>query len=408
MPIPSEIFSTRRRDGWWRGASEMPGAVIVVLASLGLSLLGVYAIDIGDVGGAGGGAHHGLGPTAIKQLLFLAIGIGAGVAAALPNYRLLGYLSTTLMVLVTCALIFLLVPAVPAWIVKPRNGARSWIDVGPIDVQPSELAKIAFVLVLARYLRFRENHRTLPGLMPPALIAIVPIVLITLQPDFGTALLFIPALFAMLVAAGMRLKHLVLIVLAAVLAAPAAYPLLLPHQRARIVGLVRQFQGDTSADQDVNMQGATAQRLIGAAGLEGPGRERAATLLRYNPLPERHNDMIFAVIAGRFGLLGAIVVLCGYVAWVLGAFVTAAGTREPFGRLVAVGLAALVAGQAFVNIGMNVGVLPIIGVTLPFVSYGGSSLVTVWIMTGLVCNIAARRPRTPVRHSFEFRGDEEE
>jgi len=401
VPVPSDIFATRS-IGRWRAVADVPGAWLTVLASLTLSLLGVYAIDLSDAAKA---VHHGLGPNAIKQVLFLGIGISAAVVIALPHYRLLGYLSTAMMVAVVASLVFLLLPAVPSWIVKPRNGARSWIDVGPIDIQPSELAKVAFVLVMARYLRFRENHRRFLGLIPPALIAIVPITLITLQPDFGTAMLFVPALFAMLVAAGMRLKHLAIIVLAAVLSAPAAYTLLMPHQKARLVGLLRQFEGDTSADQDINMQSVTAQRLIGAAGGVGPGTERAATLLKYNYLPERHNDMIFAVIVGRFGLLGALGVFAAYMAWALGAFITAAATREPFGRLVAVGLAAFIGAQAFVNIGMNVGMLPIIGITLPFVSYGGSSLVTVWIMTGLVFSVAMRRPRPPVRHSFEFGED---
>ncbi len=402
MPIPSEIFATSRQSRW-HALADARGAWLTVLASLALSLVGIMAIDQGD---AVRWAQEGLGPTAVKQALFLGIGVSAAALIALPHYRLLGYLATPFMIAVIAALVFLLIPAVPTWLVKPRNGARSWIDIGPVDVQPSELAKVAFVLVLARYLRFRANHRTLAGLVPPAFIAVIPIALITLQPDLGTALLFVPALFAILVAAGMRLKHLAVIVLAAALAAPAVYPLLRPHQKARITGLVRQFRGDTSADRDINMQSVAAQRLIGAGGIAGPGSERAAVLLKYNHLPERHNDMIFAVIVGRYGLLGGAGVMACYLAWMAGAFITAASTREPFGRLVAVGLAAFVGAQAFINIGMNVGLLPIIGVTLPFVSYGGSSLVTMWVMTGLVFSIALRRPRPPARHSFEFNDDE--
>jgi cell division protein FtsW (lipid II flippase) len=341
VPVPSEIFATSRA-GRWHALADAPGAWLTVLASLALSLIGVYAINLAD---AAREVHHGLGPTALKQVLFLGIGVSAAVIIALPHYRILGYLSTPFMIAVVAALVFLLVPAVPTWLVKPRNGARSWIDIGPIDIQPSELAKIAFVLVLARYLRFRENHRQFLGLVPPALIAMVPIALITLQPDLGTALLFVPALFAMLVAAGMKLKHLAVIVVVATLAAPAAYPLLLPHQKARIVGLIRHFQGDTSADRDVNMQGAAAQRIIGSGGVVGPGSERSATLLKYNALPERHNDMIFAVIVGRFGLAGGVAVIACAIAWMLGAFITAAATREPFGRLVAVGLAAFIGAR---------------------------------------------------------------
>src|SRR5262249_30273194 len=119
-------------------------------------------------------------------------------------------------------------------------------------------------------------------------------------------------------------------------------------------------------------------------------------------LPERHNDMIFAVIADRFGFVGGIVVILLYLVWVAGAFLTAATTHEPVGRLMVVGLAAFIPAQVFVNIGMNIGIVPIIGITLPFVSYGGSSLVSFWLMTGLVLNVALRRPRPPFRESFDY------
>lgn len=380
------------------------GAWVVVFASVLLSLVGVSAIDLANTDSVAPGSW--LAPVAMKQARFLLIGIVAAFIIALPPYRWFGYFSWLFYAAMMAILIFLLVPLVPASIVTPRNGARSWIDIGPIDLQPSELAKIAMVLVLARYLRFRANHRRFWGLVPPGIIAAIPVALITLQPDLGTATLFVPVLFAVLVAAGAKLKHLTLIVLLAALAAPAAYPMLKPHQKQRIEALFRQFKGDTSADQDINMQSVTAQRLIGAGGLAGQPRERAATLLKYNPLPERHNDMIFAVIADRHGFLGGVLVLALYFAWIAGALITAGSTRDPFGRLVCVGLAAFIAGQVFINVGMNTGLLPIIGITLPYVSYGGSSLVTVWLMTGLIMNIAARRPRPPVRHSFEFHDDE--
>lgn len=390
--------------GFVHGVLRARGAWVVVFASVLLSLVGVSAIDLANTDSVAPGSW--LAPVAMKQARFLLIGIVAAFIIALPPYRWFGYFSWLFYAAMMAILIFLLVPLVPSSIVTPRNGARSWIDIGPIDLQPSELAKIAMVLVLARYLRFRANHRRFWGLVPPGIIAAIPVALITLQPDLGTATLFVPVLFAVLVAAGAKLKHLTLIVLLAALAAPAAYPMLKPHQKQRIEALFRQFKGDTSADQDINMQSVTAQRLIGAGGLAGQPRERAATLLKYNPLPERHNDMIFAVIADRHGFLGGVLVLTLYFAWIAGALITAGSTRDPFGRLVCVGLAAFIAGQVFINVGMNTGLLPIIGITLPYVSYGGSSLVTVWLMTGLIMNIAARRPRPPVRHSFEFHDDE--
>jgi len=375
-------------------------AWITVFASLALSLIGVHAIDIGA--GSEARALTDLGALASKQLVFVGAGIIAAAAIAAPHYRLLGYASWVLFALSVLLLVFLLIPFVPTSIVRPRNGARSWIDLGPVDIQPSELVKIAWVMSLAWYLRYKKNHRTIVGLLPPAVITAVPVGLIVLQPDLGTACLFIPALFAVLVAAGAKLKHLAVIVLLAAMAAPAAYPFLMPHQKARILGLVLQYREDESADQDINMQSVTAQRLAGAGGADGAGEMLSRNLVRYNALPERHNDMVFAVVVNRFGLMGGAAILVLYLAWAVGALWTAGLCREPFGRLVPVGLTAFVAAQAVINIGMNLGLLPIIGITLPFVSHGGSSMVASWLMTGMIWSIALRRPRVTVRRSFEW------
>jgi len=400
VPFASSNVPIGRLPGVLDTLGRAYGAWLTMGASLLISLIGVYCIHLSDA--AQTNAAAGLGPTATRQLAFLGIGVLAALFAVVPNYRVLSFISFPLMGLMIGLLIFLLLPFVPSWLVTPRNGARSWIDLGPVDFQPSEIAKIGFVLTLSHYLRFRQNHRRFLGLVPPGVIAFIPIALITLQPDFGTALLFVPVLFAMLVAAGAKLKHLAIIVLIAATASPAAYPLLKPHQKARIVGLIQQFKGDTSADQDINMQSASAQRLIGAGGFVGQSSERAITLMKFNPLPERQNDMLPAVIMQRFGLLGAVGLLFLYFVWIVGAFITAGLTREPFGRLLCVGFAAFVAAQVFVNFGMNIGLLPIIGITLPYASAGGSSLVAMWLMTGLVLNVAIRRPRKPTRHSFEF------
>ncbi len=400
MPFASSNVPVGKLPGVLDTLRRAYGAWLTIAASLLISLIGVYCIHLSDA--ARPLAPAGIGPTASRQLLFLGVGVLAALIAVVPNYRALSFISFPLLGLMIALLIFLLVPFVPSWLVAPRNGARSWINIGPVDFQPSEVAKIGFVLALSHYLRFRENHRRFLGLVPPGIIAFIPIALITLQPDFGTALLFVPVLFAMLVAAGAKLKHLAIIVIIAATASPVAYPLLKPHQKARIVGLIQQFKGDTSADQDINMQSVAAQRLIGAGGFVGQPAERATTLMRFNPLPERHNDMIPAVIIQRFGLLGAIGLLFLYFAWIVGALITAGLTREPFGRLICVGFAAFVAAQVFVNLGMNTGLLPIIGITLPYASAGGSSLVAMWLMTGLVLNVAVRRPKKPTRHSFEF------
>ncbi|MCC6230452.1 MAG: FtsW/RodA/SpoVE family cell cycle protein [Phycisphaerales bacterium] len=371
-------------------------AWLVPIASLALSIIGIVAIDTAVAG------DTGISRSALKQIMFLVAGLVAAVAVAAVHYRAVGQASRFLYLLGLGVLAFLITPGVPASIVRARNGARSWIDLGPIDIQPSELVKIVFVLALAYSLRFTSSHRTLRGLFIPGLITFVPVALITLQPDLGTAALFIPALFAVLIAAGAKLRHMAIIVLAAALAAPASFPILKPHQQARIVGLVKQFQGDTSADQDVNFQARTAQTLIGAGGATGSGADRSRVLLKFNALPEADNDMVFSVVINRWGFFGGIAVMGLYFLWIAAAFITAAATREPLGRLTIVGLSAFVAAQAFINIGMNLGVVPIIGITLPFVSAGGSSMISLWIGVGLIVSIAVRRPISPARHSFEY------
>ncbi|MEO0631763.1 MAG: FtsW/RodA/SpoVE family cell cycle protein, partial [Planctomycetota bacterium] len=156
------------------------------------------------------------------------------------------------------------------------------------------------------------------------------------------------------------------------------------------------IRGSDEGAQDINFQSFTAQRLVGAGGVVGVNDTKARALVRSNRLPEAHNDMIFAVITLRFGLLGGAITLLLYMLWTVGALATAAVCKDPFGRVLVVGLTLFVAVQAVINIGMTVGLLPIIGVTMPFVSYGGSSMLTSWLMTGLILNVGLRRREAPM------------
>ncbi|MCB9844621.1 MAG: FtsW/RodA/SpoVE family cell cycle protein [Phycisphaeraceae bacterium] len=392
--------TTSRRVAVRDALRALNPAWLCVLSALALCALGVYSIDLAD--------HHlpreapALSVGATKQAMFALAGIFAAIVVAVPHYRLIGWLSLPTMIVVLGLLVFLLLPFVPASIVSPRNGTRGWINLRVFYFQPSELAKVAFVLVVAHYLRFRDEHRRLLGLIPLALITAVPVGLIMLEPDWGTALLFLPSLVAMVLAAGARLRHLAIVMAAAMLAAPASWPILRPHQKARIVALVHQMQGDETYAQDVGFQPLVARTLTGAGGIAGVGDASSRALVHYNRLPEAHNDMVFAVVVNRFGLVGGLAVLGLYALWMIGAILTAAMAREPFARLLVVGLSAFIAAQAIINIGMTVGLLPIIGITLPFLSYGGSSVIACWIMTGLILNVALHRPLQPYRPSFEF------
>ncbi len=383
---------------------------VVLACSIVLSLIGIHAMDIAKPPSEG----EAMGAVAGRQLVFLGMGLVVAAGACIAHYRILIPFVWPIMGVVLSMLVFVLLPFVPEWIVAPRNGARRWISLGFTDFQPSELAKIAAVLVTASYLRYRDNYRTLVGLIPPALIATVPMALILVEPDLGTALLFLPTLAAMLIAAGARLWHLIgtaaigaafaatVISISLAMADQGKYPILRPHQVERIQAVVDRIKGDERHLDDRGFQGQQALMLIGSGRLAGHSAEKSRALVRYSRLPEGHNDMIFAVIVNRFGLIGAWSVIGLYTLMAGAALGAAAACKDPFGRLTIVGLAMMIATQATINISMNLGLMPITGMTLPFVSAGGSSLVAGFIMVGLICNIAMRRPRYFWRKSFEY------
>lgn len=366
---------------------------VVVVAAMVLSIVGIIAIGTTEQG------------FATRQMVFLPVALLVAAGVACLHHRSARQVSWICYWLVIALLVFVLIKGVPQWLVTPRNGARRWISLGLIDVQPSELAKIAWVLAIASWLRFRRNHRHLRGLLVPFLLTLLPIGLILLEPDLGTAMLFIPTLLAMLVVAGARLKHMMAIVLLGLVVAPLAYPVLRPHQKARIDAMVAQVMGDDRYADDIGFQGLRAMTVVGSGGVEGVGVEHAEALVQFNALPEDHNDMIFAVICCRWGLLGGAMIWMLFMALSLGGLLIASMSRDPFARIVAVGISTMIFLQMLINTGMTIGLFPITGMTLPLVSYGGSSLVTTWIMIGLLLGIALRRPRPLTPPSFEF--DEE-
>jgi len=235
------------------------------------------------------------------------------------------------------------------------------------------------------------------------------VLLILRQPDLGTALVFIPALFAMLFAAGARLKHLLAVLGMGLAMAPAIWlagtdvPLFrhLPemikgYQRERVYAM---FSRDPRTLQRTGYQQEQALTAFGSGGVSGRG---ALNIPVGRSVPEGHNDMIFALIGEQFGFVGAATLLAAYLVLFAAGIEIAAGTREPFGRLLAVGIIALLAGQAFLNLLVATRLMPVTGITLPFVSYGGSSVLASFLAAGLLLNIAQTRPLVIARESFEF------
>ncbi len=354
-----------------------------------------------------------------KQVVFALVGVAGFVAANLVNYRRLGMVSHWLYagILVLLALLLVSRYIVPLPFIPEINGAHRWIrvDIGARQlpaVQPSELCKVAYVLALAWYLRYRSNYRNFRALVGPFVLTLIPMVLILLEPDLGTMLLMMPILFMMLFVAGARVKHLVLIVLLAVAVSPALWFKMRPYQRTRISSVLLQSEWvREKAEQDLTVGRVLvggrfttgrwrndwgyhlirSKIAVASGGLTGSGFGRGP-FIKYNFLPERHNDFIFSVIAHQGGFLGCVAFLGLYIIVVAAGLEIAANNTDPFARLLAVGITAMFMVQVIVNVGMTLGLMPVTGLTLPFVSYGGSSLLVNMIAVGLLNNVGRCRP----------------
>lgn len=363
------------------GISWVNAGWIPVIAGGALTLMGIAAIATTEPSLAG------------RQAIYALVGVFFAAAMVVPLPSMIERWSVRLFAATLGLLVLLVLPGVPESVVRARNGSRCWIDLGPLDVQPAEFAKLAWILASAWWLTRAADLRSRIGIALPLVLTAVPVLLILIQPDLGTALLFFPTLLAMLLAQGARRSHLMIVIVTAALLAPASYPFLKPHQRARIDSLVAQIVGDERYNRTIGFQGDRARTLIGSGGFFGNGSERAEALVKFNALPEEHNDMIFVVAACRWGLVGGIAVIVLEAAVAVGALFIASTTRLPFGRLVAAGVGAMIGFQSCVNIGMTMGLVPITGLTLPFVSFGGSSLVASWMAMGILFSIAARDAR---------------
>jgi cell division protein FtsW (lipid II flippase) len=273
-----------------------------------------------------------------------------------------------------------------------QNTHRWFLLPGGVQVQPSEFMKIAYVLALAWYFRYRKDVRELGGLLMPFLLTAIPFGLILIEPDLGTAILFPLVLYAMLIAAGARFRHLASIALIGLCAAPASYPFLKPYQQARIDSAMRRVFGsqDPANLKREGYQQHQSEVAIGSGGMTGQG-VLGAQQIRRGILPEAYTDFIFAVIGTQWGFVGCTLVLGLYLAFFGAAVEIAGSTKDPFARLMVVGLSAIILFQATINMYMAVGMGAVVGISLPFLSYGGSSLLTSMLAAGLLLNVSVRR-----------------
>lgn len=360
----------------------------ILLCALGLMLLGLSGIARGDELTERGNFFN-------RQVIWVLLAVPVLLASSAVSYRLLRYLAWPLFGI---SLVLLVV----VYFLPARNGSHRWIYLGPVNLQPSELAKLAYILTLADYLMYRRNYRNWLGLVVPFLLTLVPVGLILREPDLGTSLVFFPILFAMLFAAGARPRHLVAICLLGVLCLPALWWGMSAEQKSRVVTLFTQQDGGPAPRGDGYHLHQSKQVLAfgGVKGSEWGGMTMNDPLAYH--LPAGRTDFIFCLIGERWGLGGTLLVIVLYAVLFARGLAIAGSTREPFGRLLAVGIVALLAAQTIINTGMTVGLMPITGLTLPLMSYGGSSLLATCLALGLLLNIGLRPGYEITREPFRF------
>jgi len=324
---------------------------------------------------------QGLTPLAIRQLTWLAAGCVGMLLVTTFDYRRLERTSAVVYVLVVLA-----VMAVPI-IGRVGGGSRRWITLGPVSLQPSEFMKLALVLVLARYFAgVRKTRLGLRAAIAPLVLTAVPGIAILAQPDLGTVAVLGIVSLTMLVLGGVRLRWLAAMAAPVVVLAPLLWGHLKGYQQRRILTFINPDMDPLGAGYHV----IQSKIAVGSGMTWGKGFLQG-TQNHLNFLPEQHTDFIFSVFAEEWGFIGAMVLMALYLALVLRAMLIAARSRDRFGVLLVLGVTSIVFWQVVVNVGMTTGLMPVVGIPLPFFSYGGSSLLCLLLGMGLVMNVSMRR-----------------
>ncbi|MFB3738304.1 MAG: rod shape-determining protein RodA [Candidatus Velamenicoccus archaeovorus] len=356
---------------------------VLLIVTLALAVIGVAMIY--SAGRASLTAQH-LDPNVFvrKQTVFLVGGLVLLALAASFDYRFLKVYAGLVYV---ASLVLLILVRTPLG--ANIRGSQRWFQVLGFQFAPSELAKLALIAMLAAFLsELRTTDLSLQEVYRVTAIAAVPGLLVFLQPDLGTSIVLAAILVGVLVVAGARARHLAILALTALVLMFGAFQLgvVKDYQVARLQSWL-----DPSNDpqrSDYNKQ--QAEIAIGSGGMFGRGYLNG-TQTNLDFVPEQHTDFIFTVVGEEFGFAGAMSVLLLFAVLIWRAYRIAVMAKDPFGSYVAAGIAAMFAIQMFVNVGMTLGIMPITGIPLPFVSYGGSSLLTNCVAVGLLLNVHMRR-----------------
>jgi rod shape determining protein RodA len=396
----------------------------MVLILIGVGIATIYSVGNPAEHSPDNGQGEDLSNKWEKQVIFSIFGLAGFLVINSINYRRFGSVSYWIFGGVLVLLVILLISkyVVVLPFAEPINGTYRWISfsVGghPLpQLQPSEFCKLAYILALAWYLRYRSNYRNFKALIGPFALTLLPMALILPEPDLGTVMLMMPILFTMLFVAGAKVKHLLIIILMAIMVSPLMWFKMEDYQRRRISSVLLQNAWIREKAEQHPMLGKIlvgtkfsekkwkndwgwhlirSKYAVASGGVTGYGF-RQGPFVKYNFLTERHNDFIFAIIAQEWGFWGCLVLLGLYIVIVSCGLEIAANNTDPFGRLLATGIVAMFVVEVIINVGMTLGLMPITGLTLPFVSYGGSSLLVSMISVGLLNNIGRCRPFTVAR-----------
>ncbi len=363
--------------------------LLVTLALVAFGLVMVYSATSAPAALGGGDPTRYL----LRQGVYALIGVCLLAAAARTNYQVWRRLAPTLLAvtLVLCILVLVVGNEV--------NGAKRWLSVGPAVFQPSELAKVALALWASAYLARRPAPQTVGELFKPiGIVAAIFSGLILLEPDLGTTICIAVVLGAALLVAGTPLKT---FAAAAGIAAGVAVVAILsePYRYERLLA----FRDPWQDAQNTGYQPVQALIGLGSGGFFGKGLGQGVQKIFY--LPEAHTDMIFAIIGEELGLVGSTLVIAAYGTFAYAGLRVALLCRDPFGKRLAAALTALVSGQAVVNLAAVLGLAPLTGIPLPFLSAGGSSLVVTLLGVGILLNIASGGGQALASVSDRGRGD---
>ena len=318
----------------------------------------------------------------MKQLSWFCSGLAVMVASFMFSYKALERWSNVIYVICTSLLVCVLLYG------KLVGGSRRWLMLGPISIQPSELVKVAVIIVLARYYSkiVNTNGLTLRELLSPLIITLIPFVLIVKQPDLGTATLVALIAGSMTVFVKIERRSFLYIIASCMVTVPLVWFFLKGYQKQRILTFLNPDRDPLGAGYHI----IQSKIAIGSGMISGKGFLKGTqNTLAF--LPEQHTDFVFSVLSEEWGFVGSVIILFIFLMLIIWGLNIANECRDPFGTILSVGIAAMIFWQVFINIGMVMGLMPVVGVPLPFISYGGSSIMTMMICIGLLMNVHMRR-----------------